>query len=145
MAIIFGNVLFGTVSTTSIRLIVLALTPLRSASESTLQRRAVLADLICAPVITDYFIHWLYVCHMALKVDSQILDYSWKSEFKRLEGAYAPSTMRSYYSDVQAFVDWCNWAQCASFPASVGTVCEFIEDQGKTKAASTVRRRLYAI
>jgi integrase/recombinase XerD len=31
------------------------------------------------------------------------------------------------------------------FPATVGTVCEFIEDQGKTKAASTVRRRLYAI
>ena len=85
------------------------------------------------------------MCHMALKVDSQILNHSWKTEFKRLEGAYAPSTMRSYYSDVQAFVDWCNWAQCTSFPASVRTVCEFIEEQGKTKAASTVRRRLYAI
>ena len=71
--------------------------------------------------------------------------HDWCREFKRLEGAYAPSTMRSYYSDVQAFVDWCNWAQCSPFPASVATVSEFIEDQGKTKAASTVLRRLYAI
>ena len=46
---------------------------------------------------------------------------------------------------MQAFVDWCNWAQCLPFPASVATVSEFIEEQGKTKAASTVRRRLYEI
>ena len=71
--------------------------------------------------------------------------HDWRKEFKRLEGAYAPSTMRSYYSDVQAFVDWCRSARCTPFPASVATVSEFIEDQGKTKAASTVRRRLYAI
>ena len=69
----------------------------------------------------------------------------WRIQFAHLEGAYAPSTMRSYYSDVQAFVDWCNWAHCAPFPASVETVCKFIEEQGKTKAASIVRRRLYAI
>jgi site-specific recombinase XerD len=69
----------------------------------------------------------------------------WRKEFNRLDGAYAPSTMRSYYSDVQAFVDWCHWAQYTPFPASVETVCEFIEEQGKEKAASTVRRRLYAI
>jgi integrase/recombinase XerD len=71
--------------------------------------------------------------------------HDWRAELKRLEGAYAPSTMRSYYSDVEVFVDWCHWAQRPPFPATVGTVCEFIEDQGKTKAASTVRRRLYAI
>ena len=145
MAFIFGNVLFGTVSTTSIRLIVLTLTPLRSASESTLQRRAVRADLICAPVIIDYLTHWLYMCHMARKMNFHISNHSWKTEFQRLEGAYAPSTMRSYYSDVQVFVDWCNRAQCTPFPASIETVCEFVEEQGKTMAASTVRRRLYAI
>ena len=71
--------------------------------------------------------------------------HDWRAELNRLEGAYAPSTMRSYYSDVQAFVDWCNWTQRTPFPASVETVCEFIEEQGKEKAASTVRRRLYAI
>lgn len=31
------------------------------------------------------------------------------------------------------------------FPASIEAVCDFLEDQGKTRAASTVRRRLYAI
>lgn len=62
-----------------------------------------------------------------------------------MEGAYAPSTIRSYYSDTQAFVDWCGELGRCPFPASVQTVCDFIEDQGRDKAASTVRRRLYAI
>ena len=26
--------------------------------------------------------------------------------FKRLEGAYAPNTIKSYYADVTHFVDW---------------------------------------
>ena len=82
---------------------------------------------------------------MARTSKSGTLIHSWKTEFQRLEGAYAPSTMRSYYSDVQSFVDWCRFAQCTPFPASVETVCAFIDEQGKTKAASTVRRRLYAI
>ncbi|MEN8659643.1 MAG: tyrosine-type recombinase/integrase, partial [Marivita sp.] len=69
----------------------------------------------------------------------------WRSEFDRLEGAYAPSTMRAYYSDVQAFVDWCQKHGHLPFPAEVDTVCAFIEDQGREMSASTVRRRLYAI
>ena len=70
---------------------------------------------------------------------------NWRSEFDRLEGAYAPSTMRAYYSDVQAFVDWCQKNGSLPFPAEVDTVCAFIEEQGGEKSASTVRRRLYAI
>jgi integrase/recombinase XerD len=70
---------------------------------------------------------------------------TWRLQFERLQGAYAPSTIRSYYSDVQAFVDWCDSEQRMTFPASVETVCNFIESQGIEKAASTVRRRLYAI
>ncbi|WP_425284515.1 tyrosine-type recombinase/integrase [Aliiruegeria lutimaris] len=71
---------------------------------------------------------------------------NWRTELERLEGAYSPATMRSYYADVEAFETWC----CAHdvnppFPSSVETVCRFLEDQGKTKAPSTVRRRLYAI
>lgn len=70
----------------------------------------------------------------------------WRSEFKRLEGAYAPATMRSYCSDVEAFENWCV-ENCISqpFTASVENVCRFLEDQGRSKAPSTVRRRLYAI
>ena len=73
------------------------------------------------------------------------LNTSWRSEFKRLEGAYAPSTMRSYYADVEAFETWCRQREICPFPADVEIVCRFLEDQGKEKAPSTVRRRLYAI
>ena len=69
----------------------------------------------------------------------------WRREFQRLEGAYSPATMRSYYSDVEAFEAWCIARDIVPFPAAVPTLCEFLEDQGHTKAPSTVRRRLYAI
>ena len=69
----------------------------------------------------------------------------WRTHFKRLEGAYAPSTMRSYQSDVEAFETWCQENKCNAFPASVDTVCRFLQEQGAIKAPSTVRRRLYAI
>ncbi|MBF9060270.1 tyrosine-type recombinase/integrase [Rhodobacterales bacterium HKCCSP123] len=70
----------------------------------------------------------------------------WRSHFQRLEGAYAPSTMRAYRNDVEAFVKWCADVGIeAPFPASVETVCRFLEDQGETKCTSTVKRRLYAI
>lgn len=73
------------------------------------------------------------------------LPFDWRSEFERLQGAYAPSTIRSYYSDVQAFVDWCECENRLAFPASVETVSSFLESQGEAFAVSTVRRRLYAI
>lgn len=70
---------------------------------------------------------------------------NWRREFQRLEGAYSPSTMRSYYSDVEAFEAWCAERDIVPLPASVPTLCKFLEDQGQTRAPSTVRRRLYAI
>lgn len=69
----------------------------------------------------------------------------WRSAFKRLEGAYAPATMRSYHADVEAFETWCIANDQLAFPASVATVCAFLEDQGKKVAPASVRRRLYAI
>ena len=81
---------------------------------------------------------------MALSIPELLAD--WRSEFQRLEGAYAPATMRSYYADVEAFEHWCAAKGVSQpFPASVETVCRFLEDQGKYKAPSTVQRRLYAI
>ena len=76
----------------------------------------------------------------------QFWHLDWRSEFKRLEGAYAPATMRSYHADVEAFENWC-FAQGIDrpFPASVETVCQFLENEGACKAPSTVQRRLYAI
>ena len=70
---------------------------------------------------------------------------NWRAAFDRLEGAYSPATMRSYFADVEAFEAWCATAGCNAFPASIETVCTFLEDQGRERAPSTVRRRLYAI
>ncbi len=73
-------------------------------------------------------------------------EMNWRSEFKRLEGAYAPATMRSYRADVEAFEDWCSGQGIGQpFPANVKTVCSFLEAQGGCRAPSTVQRRLYAI
>lgn len=69
----------------------------------------------------------------------------WRAEFKRLEGAYAPATMRSYYTDVEIYVAWCQHSGERPFPATVRTVCAFLEAQAPALAPSTVRRRLYAI
>ena len=77
--------------------------------------------------------------------DTKIETTDWRTHFKRLEGAYAPATMRSYRSDVEAFETWCLENKCDAFPASVDTVCRFLQEQGVNKAPSTVRRRLYAI
>jgi integrase/recombinase XerD len=69
----------------------------------------------------------------------------WKVEFKRLEGAYAASTIRSYLTDVGIFVDWCAQTDREPLPASIETVCSFLEAQAPGLAPSTVWRRLYAI
>ena len=69
----------------------------------------------------------------------------WRSEFQRLDGAYAPSTMKSYFTDVEVFETWCRQAGREPFPADPNTVREFLDAQSKIRAPSTVRRRLYAI
>lgn len=69
----------------------------------------------------------------------------WRAEFRRLDGAYAPATMRSYRADVEAYEAWCLQDGAVSFPASEATLCRFLEAEGQCKAPSTVRRRLYAI
>jgi site-specific recombinase XerD len=53
--------------------------------------------------------------------------------------------MRSYRADVEAFETWCEVNNTTAFPASVATVCEFLEEQGRKVAPASVRRRLYAI
>jgi site-specific recombinase XerD len=71
--------------------------------------------------------------------------YNWRKEFKRLEGAYAPATLKSYVADIEIFENWCVEQGFDLFPATVDNVCQFLEAQAPGKAPSTVRRRLYAI
>lgn len=81
---------------------------------------------------------------MALKVSSTHTP-DWKQELKRLEGAYAPSTMKSYRVNVEIFVTWCELRQFTAFPASEQTIAGFLEDQSLTCSISTIRQRFYAI
>ncbi|MDE8652544.1 tyrosine-type recombinase/integrase [Novosphingobium album (ex Liu et al. 2023)] len=71
--------------------------------------------------------------------------HDWRAEFKRLDGAFAPSTIKSYLTDVRLFVEWCEERGLAALPAEIETVCAFLEDQAKSLCPSSVRRRLYAI
>ncbi|SLN11657.1 Tyrosine recombinase XerD [Roseivivax jejudonensis] len=73
------------------------------------------------------------------------MSLEWREAFEALEGAYATSTMRGYYSDVEAYVAWCETARCTPFPASAAQVSAFLEAEAEGKAPSTVRRRLYGI
>ncbi|KEO52386.1 tyrosine-type recombinase/integrase [Thioclava indica] len=70
----------------------------------------------------------------------------WKTKFKRLEGAYSPATMRAYYADVQALVDWCAAMGVEPFPIAPELLCRFLsEEAGADKAIATIERRLYGI
>ena len=69
----------------------------------------------------------------------------WHSQFQRLDGAYAPATIRGYFSDIRTFVSWCSDHGKSPFPAAHEALCEFLVDQGAQFAPSTVQRRLYAI
>lgn len=73
------------------------------------------------------------------------MNLDWQAQFSRLEGAYAPATLRSYRSDVAIFVAWCGERGLTALPASTETVCAFLEDQVNLRFPSSVQRRLYAI
>ena len=73
------------------------------------------------------------------------LSYDWRAELRRLDGAYAPSTMKSYRVNVEKFVSWCDAMGYEAFPASVETLTAYLEDQAKYCAISTIQTGLYAI
>ena len=70
---------------------------------------------------------------------------NWKSALAQLEGAYAPSTLKAYYNDVRAFVDWAQNNNRPPFPVEAEAICLFIEYQAPQRAVSTIQRRLYAL
>jgi integrase/recombinase XerD len=69
----------------------------------------------------------------------------WKSEFKRLEGAYAPATIKSYFVDFGIFAEWCEANGLAPLPANQDAIVSFLEAQAPDKTVATLDRRLYSI
>ena len=64
---------------------------------------------------------------------------------ERLEGAYAPNTLRSYYVDATAFVDWCDEQNIEAFPITSATLRSYIEFMKLTLRYSTIRRRISSL
>ena len=67
-------------------------------------------------------------------------DQSWKHQLKRLEGAYAPNTIRSYYADASKFVDWCQARDLEPFPLKSENIVTYLEG-GKCNTAYVSKRR----
>ena len=64
---------------------------------------------------------------------------------QKLEGAYAPNTLRSYYADTRSFVDWCNQRKVEPFPLTSETLCYLIESLQTDYSYSSIRRRISAL
>ena len=63
----------------------------------------------------------------------------------RLQGAYAPNTLNSYYADARSFVDWCRERNIKPFPIASETLCAYIECLQVNSAYSTIRRRIASL
>ena len=76
------------------------------------------------------------------------MDYYYKiihSTLARLDGAYAQNTLRSYYVDAIAFVDWCLEQNVDAFPITSSTLTNYIESMKLTLKYSTIRRRISSL
>ena len=60
----------------------------------------------------------------------------------KLEGAYAPNTLKSYYADTIAFVDWCIEKNIEPFPLTSESIREYIETMATNYSYASIRRRL---
>lgn len=63
----------------------------------------------------------------------------------KLDGAYAPNTLRSYYVDATAFVDWCHEQNVQAFPITSSNLTNYIEFMKSKLKYSTIRRRISSI
>ena len=70
---------------------------------------------------------------------------NWRRELARLEGAYAPATIRAYRCDLQVFEEWCRSEGHIPFPVTPEVLCQFIENQGQAVIPATIRRRLVSL
>ena len=59
-----------------------------------------------------------------------------------LEGAYAPNTLKSYYADTSAFVDWCSEKNIEPFPLTSAGTRMYIETMTPDYSYASIRRRL---
>ncbi|MDC0499760.1 tyrosine-type recombinase/integrase [Paracoccaceae bacterium] len=73
---------------------------------------------------------------------SDIFDNLIFQTLRSLEGAYATNTLKSYYADATAFVDWCREKNIEPFPLTSGGVREYIEAMAVDYSYASIKRRL---
>ena len=73
---------------------------------------------------------------------SYLLENQIEVAFNNLSGAYAPNTLKSYYADTSAFVDWCHKKKMEPFPLTSKVMCAYIETMAVNYSYASVRRRL---
>ena len=67
------------------------------------------------------------------------------SALQRIDGAYAPNTLKSYYADARVFVDWCDKRNIKPFPLQSGSLCNYIEFLQVNSAYCSIRRRISSL
>ena len=78
-----------------------------------------------------------------MQADGRCAD--WQAAINRLEGAYAPSTLRSYRNDFVAFADWCADRAVDPLPADCDLVAAFLAATAPEVSPATLRRRVAGI
>ena len=73
---------------------------------------------------------------------SHIINNQIEVVFNTLSGAYAPNTLKSYYADTNAFVDWCIEKNIEPFPLKSESMREYIEAMAVSYSYASIRRRL---
>ena len=68
--------------------------------------------------------------------------HNYRTAIKSLEGAYAPNTLKSYYADMNAFVDWCREKNIEPFPLTSANIRRYIEAIAENYSYASIRRRL---
>jgi integrase len=73
------------------------------------------------------------------------MDCSVEDVLSKLEGAYSPNTLKGYRCDFGVFHRFCTERRLKPYPASVGTLLQYLEDSVGQRRPQTLNRHLAAI
>ncbi len=100
-------------------------------------------DPIFAPLFTSFFKQLFMQATDSFPIYSLQMP---QSTIPRIEGAYAPATIRAYFADFAAFITFCDLYNQFALPANTGITSDFIRHISTSGGSSTsVRRAMVAI
>ena len=79
-------------------------------------------------------------------MDKNIGEELIEKTLKKMDGAYAKSTLRAYRSDMDEFLTYCNEVNSCALPAQPQQVADFVlKTSGDSHKAATIRRKVSSI